>query len=43
MVIQINNNDKAKLIGDIKVITKLKKAFAKKHPNGFYLRRGVVS
>lgn len=40
MVIQINNNDKAKLIGDIRVITKLKKAFAKKHPNGFYLRRG---
>lgn len=40
MVIQINNNDKAKLIGDIRIITKLKKAFAKKHPNGFYLRRG---
>ena len=38
--IHINNNDKCQLVGDIKIITKLKKAFSRKHPNAFFLRRG---
>lgn len=42
--ILVDNNNKYKLEGDIKVLMKLKKEFAINHPNAFYVRRqGNVS
>lgn len=37
--IEINNN-KGRLVGDIKVLNRAYKAFKRKHPNAFHLRRG---
>lgn len=37
--IEVNNN-KAKLVGELKTINRTYKAFKRKHPNAFHLRRG---
>ena len=36
----IDNNNKAKLTGDIRVIMNVRKKFSRKHPNAFFLRKG---